>query len=163
MSKSKTSKTEEFAGEAIETNVTKLPSFDAPKFEVPELMRELAEKSVTQAKETYENVKTAAEEATDMMEDTYETVRKGFVNYNLKLIDNAQANADRTFAFAKELVGAKSFSDAIELQTKFVREQFETFATQTKDLQELGVKLASESTVPMKEAWERTAGKLKVA
>lgn len=166
MTETNGSKTEEIVNETIapvETNVTRLPKFDAPKFEVPELVREFAEKSVTQAREAYENVKTAAEEATDMMEDTYETVRKGVVDYNLKLIDQAQANTDRAFAFAKEFVGAKSFSDAVELQTKFAREQYESFAAQAKDLQELGVQLASESTGPMKEAWQRTTEKLKVA
>ena len=148
---------------AVESNVAKFPSYDVGNFEVPELVREMTEKSITQTKEAYATVKTAAEEATEMMEDAYESARKGYVDFNMKLIDQTQSNTDRTFAFAKELMGAKSFSDALELQTRFAREQFETFAAQTKDLQEMGAKYASETSVPMKEAWERTTQKMKVA
>jgi len=94
-----------------------------------------------------------------MMEDTYENARKSFTEMNLKLIDQAQANTDRVFAFAKEVAAAKTVSEAVELQTKFVREQFEAFASQAREMQETAQKLASETTGPMKEAWERTTQK----
>jgi len=45
-----------------------LPNFELPKMEIPAAFRELAEKSVSQAKETYEKMKLAAEEATDVLE-----------------------------------------------------------------------------------------------
>ena len=94
-----------------------------------------------------------------MMEDTYESARKSFTELNLKLIDQAQANTDRVFAFAKEVAGAKTVSEAVELQTKFAREQFEAFASQAREMQETAQKLASETTGPMKEAWERATQK----
>ena len=40
-----------------------MPKFEMPKFEVPPAFREFAEKGVAQAKENYEKVKTAAEQA----------------------------------------------------------------------------------------------------
>jgi hypothetical protein len=98
-----------------------------------------------------------------MMEDTYEATRKGLVEMNLKLIDQAQANTDRAFAFAKELVSAKSFSDAIELQNRFAREQYESFSTQAKDFQAMSTQIANETTQPIKEVWQRSAEKMKVA
>src|SRR5262249_19092381 len=70
-----------------------LPKFDLPKLEVPAAFREIAEKSVAQAKDTYEKVKAATEEATDVIEDTYTTAVKGTVDYNLKVIEAARANA----------------------------------------------------------------------
>src|SRR5215468_3180328 len=54
-----------------------MPSFEMPHMEVPAAFRELAEKSVSQAKDTYERMKSAAEEATDVLEDTYATATKG--------------------------------------------------------------------------------------
>lgn len=131
--------------------------------EMPDLVREIAEKSVTGVKDAYESVRSAAEEATDMMEDTYETARKGFVDMNLKIIDHVQANADRAFAFAKEMMMAKSMSEAVELQTRFAREQFEHMANQAREFQEVATHYASETSAPMKEAWERTAEKFKAA
>ena len=131
-----------------------------PGTEVPNMVREVAEKSISSAREFYESARNAAEEATDMMEDTYETARKSFTEMNLKLIDQAQANTDRVFAFAKEVAGVKTVSEAVELQTKFVREQFEAFASQARELQETATRLASETSGPMKEAWEKSVNKL---
>ena len=143
--------------------VPSFSAFDIKSYEMPDMVREIAEKSVTQVKQAYEHVKTAAEEATDMMEDTYETARKGFIDINMKMIDYAQANTDRAFAFAKELMGVKSMSEAIELQTKFAREQFEHFASQAKDMQEAATAIASETSTPMREAFERSTEKFRAA
>jgi hypothetical protein len=53
------------------------PKFDIPKIEVPAAFRELAEKGVSQVKESYERLKMAAEEATDVLETTYANASKG--------------------------------------------------------------------------------------
>lgn len=132
---------------------------EMPGVEVPNMVREMAEQSISNARQMYETARNAAEEATDMMEDTYENARKNFTEMNLKLIDQAQANTDRVFAFAKEVAGAKTVSEAVELQTKFVREQFEAFASQAREMQETASKLATETTGPMREAWERATDK----
>ncbi|MEM8551058.1 MAG: phasin family protein [Pseudomonadota bacterium] len=130
-----------------------------PGTEMPNMVREMAEKSISSARQMYETARTAAEDATDMMEDTYEHARKSFTEMNLKLIDQAQANTDRVFAFAKEVAGVKTVSEAVELQTKFVREQFEAFASQAREMQETATKLAAETSGPMKEAWEKSVNK----
>ena len=54
-----------------------MPKFEVPKFEVPTAFREFAEKGIAQAKENYDKVKSAAEQATDVLEDTYSTASKG--------------------------------------------------------------------------------------
>ncbi|MEM9221392.1 MAG: TIGR01841 family phasin [Pseudomonadota bacterium] len=131
-----------------------------PGSEMPNMVREIAESSITSARQMYDTARTAAEDATDMIEDTYEHARKSFTEMNLKLIDQAQANTDRVFSFAKEVAGAKTVSEAVELQTKFVREQFEAFASQAREMQETASKMASETTGPMKEAWEKSISKM---
>src|SRR6476620_12275199 len=64
-----------------------VPNFEIPHMEIPAAFREFAEKSVSQAKETYERMKSAAEEATDVLEDTYATASKGASDYGLKVIE----------------------------------------------------------------------------
>ncbi len=61
-----------------------LPKFEVPKMEVPAAFREFAEKSVTQAKDNWEKMKAATEEATDLIEDSYATASKGAADYGLK-------------------------------------------------------------------------------
>jgi phasin len=111
-----------------------LPKFDLPKFEVPAAFREFAERSVAQAKDAYEKVKTATEEATDLLEDTYSTAAKGTTDYNLKLIELARANANAAFDYARELLAVKSISEVVELSTAHARQQFEALTEQTKEL-----------------------------
>ena len=127
-----------------------LPKFEMPKMEVPAAFREAAEKSVAHAKDTYEKVKAATEEATDLLEDTYTTAMKGSVDYNLKLIEAARANANATFDFASELIGVKSLAEVVELSTAHARKQFEAFTQQAKDLTAAAQKLATDTSEPLK-------------
>src|SRR5437667_1327654 len=111
-----------------------MPNFEMPKMEIPAAFREFAEKSVSQAKETYEKMKGAAEEATDLLEGTYATASKGATDYGLKLIDAARANTNAAFDFASEFMTVKSLSEAVELSTSHARKQFEAVTAQTKEL-----------------------------
>jgi phasin len=127
-----------------------LPKFDLPKLEVPAAFREIVEKGVAQAKDAYERVKAAAEEATDLLEDTYTTAAKGAADYNLKVIEAARANTNAAFDYARELLDVKSFSDVIELSTAHARRQFEAVSEQTKELAALAQKVATEAAEPLK-------------
>jgi phasin len=129
-----------------------MPNFEMPKMEVPAAFREIAEKGVSQAKETYEKMKSAAEEATDVLEDTYATATKGASDYGLKLIETARVNTNAAFDFYAELFSTKSLSEMIELSTAHARKQFETVTVQTKELTALAQKVTSETTDPIKES-----------
>ncbi|MEP1931879.1 MAG: phasin [Roseibium sp.] len=141
------------------------PDFEAfamPKMEVPAAFREVSEKGLENAREAYANVKSAAEDATDLMEDTFETSRQGVVEFNHKAVDAAKNNADAAFSFFKDIMSAKSVSEAVELQSTFARQQFETLTAQTKDLQELATKLGSDVSAPVKDVVEKSFKGFKV-
>jgi phasin len=127
-----------------------MPKFEMPKFEVPPAFREIAEKGLAQAKESYEKVKAAAEEATDVLEDTYATAAKGAADYNLKVIEAARTNANALFDHARELIDAKSASEFVELSTAYARKQFEAVTAQTKELATLAQKVATDTAEPIK-------------
>lgn len=137
-----------------------MPKFDLPKLEVPAAFREIAEKSVAQAKESYEKMKAATEEATDLLEETYTTAMKGTVDYNLKVIDATRANVNAAFDLASELFGVKSLSEAVELTTAHARKQFETVTEQAKDLTAAAQKLANETAEPIKTGVSRAFKKV---
>ena len=75
---------------AFEMPKFEMPKFDMPKVEMPAAFREFAERGVAQAKDTYEKMKAAAEEATDVLETTYSTATKGASDYGLKVIEVAR-------------------------------------------------------------------------
>jgi phasin len=127
-----------------------IPKFEAPKMEVPAAFREFAEKGLSQAKESWEKMKEATEEATDMLETSYSTASKGSAEYGLKVIDIARANTNAAFDFASDLFAVKSFAEAVELTTAHSRKQFDALTAQTKELTALAQKVATESAEPIK-------------
>src|SRR4249920_732040 len=105
---------------AFEMPKFEIPKFEMPKFEVPTAFREIAEKGIAQAKENYEKVKSAAEQATDVLEETYSTASKGCASYGLKLVETTRANSDAAFDLMSELMTAKSYSEIVELSSAFL-------------------------------------------
>jgi len=128
-------KSHEFATAAIQSN---------------EAFRETAEKGVAQVKDTYEKAKVATGQATDILKDTYATAAKGATEYNLKIIEIARTNTNAAFEHAQQLLGVKSPSEFIELSTAHARKQFDTMIAQTKELTELGQKVTTKITEPLK-------------
>ncbi len=167
-------KAETTAAAGFEFPKFEMPTFEMPKFEmpnfdlasmpqaeIPAVFRDFAEKAVAQAKTSFAKLKEAAEEATDAIEDTYETARAGLVELNGKSIDAVKANSDATYGFAKSLLAVKTFAEAIELQSTFVRAQFEAIGAQAKELQEVATKVAAESAKPAKDAITKSIETLK--
>jgi len=137
------------------------PAFDLNK--VADSYRELADKSVTQSKEAYAKVKTAAEDATKTIEAVLETAQAGTVELGLKAIDAARVNADNSLSHLEALLGVKSVAQMIELQTTFFRKQAELFVDQAKSLQEVSRKIAEDVAKPVKAAATKAATEIKAA
>nr|WP_306265099.1 phasin [Pararhizobium sp. IMCC3301] len=132
-----------------------MKNFDMQNFEVPAMVRDMAEKAVSQSKDGYAKAKAAAEDSFDMVEETLETVRETSLEVQQKAMDNAKASTDAVYDFFKDMFGVKSVSEAVELQTSFARQQFEMLSAQTKDMSELAGKAATESFKPAKDAAEK--------
>jgi phasin len=128
--------------------------------ETPAAFRDMAEKSLSSAKDQYEKMKSAAEEATGVLEETYASATKGASNYGLKVLEVARTNTNAAFDFASELFGARSLSEVVELSTAHARKQFETAAAQTKELAALAQKVATEASEPIKGGITKAARKV---
>ena len=111
-----------------------IPKSELPSMGIPEALRETAEKGVAQAKDSYEKIQAAAEEATDLLKSAYTTAANGTTDYNRKVIEIARTNAHAAIDYAYELLGVKSPSEFIELSTAHARKQFEAMTAQTKEL-----------------------------
>jgi phasin len=132
------------------------PKFDMPNIEVPEMVREFAEKGVQQAKDVYARIKSAAEETTDVLEDTYASATKGATEFNLKALEALRVNVNASFDYARELMGSKTLADAVELSASHMRKQFEQLSAQTKTLSALAQKVATETAEPIKAGMSKT-------
>ncbi len=123
---------------------------------VPESVRALAEKTVTQTREAYEKGKDALEEAVDALERSFDAAGQGAAAFNRKLIDIAQRNLNSGFDLAKKLAGAKNLSEIVELQSSFLRQQFEVFANQAAEIRALTTKITADTSEPIKAQMTRS-------
>jgi phasin len=119
-------------------------------FEVPEQMRALAEKGVSQARDNYAKFKDVAESHNSAIEAVFASASKGASEYSAKLMEMMKANTTANLDFAQELIGVKTPSEALELWTAHAKKQFETFTAYSKELAELSQKVASETVEPIK-------------
>lgn len=127
-----------------------IPKFDIPAMEMPAAIREIAEKTLTQAKTGYDKIRAAAEDTTGMMETTYANASKGTTDYGLAVLEQARANTNSAFDYFAKLMTVKSVAEAVELTTAQARQQFETSTEQAKELTALVQKLAQDTTEPLK-------------
>ncbi|MEI8145285.1 MAG: phasin [Alphaproteobacteria bacterium] len=140
-----------------------VPKFDMSKIEVPAAMREATDKAVSQAKEAYAKLKTVAEEATDLVEDTYSTASKGVTEFNLAALEASRSNMNATFDHVRDVFAIKTVAELVELQSAFMRKQFEAVQAQVKDLGGIAQKVATATAEPVKEKFEKTMSSLKAA
>jgi hypothetical protein len=84
--------------------------------EVPQAMRDLAEKNVTQIRETYERARDTLDGVLDAWQRSCDAAGQGAVALNRKFMDIAQGNINSSFDLAKSLAGAKNLAEALELQ-----------------------------------------------
>jgi phasin len=145
---------------AFEMPKFEMPKFEIPKVEMPAAFREFAERGVAQAKDTYEKMKAAAEEATDVLETTYSTASKGASDYGMKVIEAARVNTNAAFDYAGELLAAKTLSEVIELSSEHARKQFEALTEQGKELGELAQKVATDTAEPIKSGMNKAFAKV---
>jgi phasin len=138
-------------------------TFPAPTFEVPAALRDLAEKSVSTARDTYAKIKSATDDATGLVEETFETAREGAFAIGVKTLDAAKSNSDASFEYARDLFGAKTVSEMIELQSSFARKQFDALTEQFKEFQVLGEKFVTDTAKPVSDKVEKTMKELNVA
>jgi phasin len=147
--------TYEAANETFTAPFTQAPQFQFPQIEIPEIYREFAEKGIAQAKQNYERVKVAAEEASELVETTCATAARGASEYSLKMIDAFRANTNASFDFLRELMAVKSPSEAVELSSAHARKSFDSLSTQSKELASLAQKVSNDAVEPIKSGFNK--------
>jgi phasin len=110
--------------------------------------RDFAEKGTAYARDTLEKSKAAVEETQKVMGQAYTTASKGAVDFNLHLLEAAQANMNAAFDFARQLARVTSPTEFFELSAAHTRKQLETFTEQTKQLTTLAQKAVADPAHP---------------
>ena len=104
-----------------------------PNYEVPNEMRDFAEKSVEQARKAIESFMGAAQRTLDTVEGSASTAQSSAKDVTRRTFSYAEQNLQAAFDHAQRLVRAKDMQEAMHLQTEFVRTQLSAMQAQMKE------------------------------
>ena len=121
-----------------------------PNFEIPPEMRDMAEKSVEQARKAFDGFMGAAYKAAGTLEGTTETVQAGSKDIGRKALGYAEQNVAAALEFASSLVKARDPQQVLQLQSDFIKSQLQAFGEQAKDIGTAATRLASDVAKPSK-------------
>ncbi len=105
-------------------------------FEIPQQLRELAEKNVEQASAAYGQFMNAMTQAMDMWWSALppNEMTSGFKAVQDRAVRFAKQNADAGFMLASSLANAKDIQDVLALQSHYAQSQMHTYALQAQEL-----------------------------
>ena len=105
-------------------------------FEIPQQLRELAERNVEQARTAYGQLMAAMAQATGMWTSAVPSneMTSGFKVVQEQAIQFANQNAEACLALTSELANAKDIQDVLAIQSRFAQTQMQAYALQAQEL-----------------------------
>jgi phasin len=119
---------------------------------VPEQVKAFAETSVDQAQAAVEKVSELAHESAQLFDAAANAFKTNATDFQLKAFETAQTNLAASFAFVRKLIAAKDPAEAFNLNQSYLREQFAAVQQQATELNEIGQRLARETTKPVQDS-----------
>ncbi|MEP3048465.1 MAG: phasin [Roseibium sp.] len=120
-------------------------SDDKTGYEVPEQMRDFAEKSVDQARKAFDDFMGATQKAVDNVEGSANAVQAGAADVNKQALGYAEEHVNAAFEFAQKLFKSGNVEDMLALQQDYLRKQMETLGEQTREFSNSATKAAQDA------------------
>ena len=105
-----------------------------PSYEVPSDMRDMAEKSVDQARRAFDGFMSAAQKAVGQADTTTASMQSNAKTIGSKAMGFAESNVRSAFDLAQKLVRAKDIQEVLALQSDYAKSQMTTIQEQAKEL-----------------------------
>jgi phasin len=136
-------------------------SFDPTR--VAQGFREAAQMGAEQSRDAYSRMRDATTDATKTVEDTFHVAQSGSFELGMKAADAMRSSANLSIAHMQSLMGVRSVSELLELQSAFLRKQAELTVENVRDMQEATRKVAEDVTKPGRDAAERAMAGFRAA
>lgn len=114
-------------------------------FEIPEQMREVADKSVEQARHAFDEFLAATQKALSTAEGSAKTVSEGAADLSRQSLAYVEENVAASFDLARRLVQARTVQEIAALQQEFLRRQMKAMTEQGRQLGEMATRMAKET------------------
>ncbi len=117
----------------------------AQNFEIPQQVRELAEKNVQAAQTAYGQMMEAMSQAMSMWSTSMPSndMTAGFKAVQDRATQIAKKNADAAFSLANEIASARDIQQILALQSRFAQAQMQAYASQAQELGRIIVEAAN--------------------
>ena len=103
-------------------------------YEIPNEMRDFADRSVEQARKAFDGFVDAAFKASSAIETHTESAQGDLRAVAGAAVSYAEQNVQASFAYAQKLVRANSLEEVMSIQSEFARSQIETLTRQLRDM-----------------------------
>jgi len=115
------------------------------RFEIPEQMREVADKSVGEARKAFEQFLSATQKAMATAENSAKSVGEGAADVSRQSLAFVEDNIAASFDLAQRLVQARTVQEIAALQQEYVRRQMKNLTEQGKQLGEMATRAARDA------------------
>ena len=110
-----------------------------------------ATKAGAEAYKGYEDVIAFSKSNIDAFVKSNEIFSKGFKEINSSIMQLAQANLEETVAVTQKLMGCKSVTEIVEIQSTVAKSQYEKAVVESRKISEQTVKFAESASKPIAE------------
>lgn len=132
-------------------------------YEVPNEMREMADKSVDQAKKAFDGFVGAASKAVEAAESHSAHAQSQSRDMAKKAFGYAEQNVTAAFDLAQRLVHAKDVEDVVRIQSDFLKSQMSALQTQMTDIGALVQESAKKAAADVQSTVEKAAHEVRKA
>jgi phasin len=144
------------AGATYESIVKSLSDLQS-KFELPEAAREFLKRSAATAKDRATDMHAGANKVTGMVEGAIINTVTQVADINRELFALAHEDAQAAFAAVEKLAGAKSLSEAYQLQVDYLRDRAEVGMSRAKNVAEFVSEKATDGMKSMQDGFSKVA------
>lgn len=111
-------------------------------FQIPDTVRELAERNLEQARNAYDQMMEVARQAQQLMQQSQDAVSNGALEVQHRAVTFAEENMRESFDHAMQLARASDMHSALQLQQQFAQSQVARCAEQTREMTQMMLEVA---------------------
>lgn len=116
-----------------------------PGMEVPEAMRQMAEKNIEQARNTYTQLLETMRKSQEQLSRSTGFMTDATLDLQSKMMRFTEENLEAGFKLATELARARDMKDYFEIQSRHAQRQMQVYALQAQELGQLMATAAQRS------------------
>ncbi len=120
------------------------------QFALPNEVRAYVEQSVSQARNAFDGIVQAANQAVAQWHGQAEAARAGASEIAHKSMGYVEQNMAATFDFAQKLMHAKDPTEVVRLQSEYMAQQMKLISAQAQDLGQSAAKIVMDAAKPKK-------------